>query len=472
MAQRPASSELRRLRIAALVTSLAFAGLATTTAAASSAAARPPHASISPNGPAVDLALQPGQTGTVSFMGLTGEAVSIATTATFAARCDAHVRVVDPTRATIAPARCAGAQTAIGPITLAADGTYAVHIVAGGSAEGSITVSVTSTGDTESITPDAARIPIQIDPATERLHVGFFAHAGEKFSALASRTSDIEVICSIGVEFVDASDHSLGGGMCPGPDSTDFLDAVSAPSDGVYYLSVFDADQGTSAVSFDIKLLRVTDLTEPVSSDGQSVPFTIRTPGQNANFTFAGTGGQRISVLVSQSTIDGGGFIDLVRPDGSQRTWTDMYRDGDSFLDATKLDVTGIWRVVIDPDAAGPWVGSAAFQLFTVPNLAPRIAPGGHENVDIATPGQNARLRFHGTAGDARTISVSDVSFPEDETGYLTIAVVRPDGTTLSAEETTLPADPLQVTLDQTGRFKILLDPASAATGTVRVDLS
>jgi hypothetical protein len=405
----------------------------------------------------------------VAFMGLAGETVTAVTSnTTFATACDVHLRLVAPGGALVSGTVCVGTGTTVGPLSLAADGTYKVRLVAGASATGSLDFAITSSGTISSITPNAKPVPISINAPHQHVRLGFLARAGEHYSAVADN-GDVTPSCRVALSIVDGAGESIGGTKCVGAPSTGFVQEGTIPSDGVYYLAAFEMSGSATLASFHARLYRVTDVTGTITADGSPVALTIRRPGQNAEYSFPGTVGQRVSVLVSDYTINGGCFVSLIRPNGTQLTWTECYIGFGGFLDATTLDKTGTWTLRIDPDAAGPWVGAAKAQLFTVVDTTRSIVPGQTRKVDIAIPGENARVRFAGAVGDKRTVTVTDISV--GDAGTFETDVVRPDGTLLDGRYGGSPGTTFDVTLDATGTWSIVLDPQYAQTGELRVRL-
>ncbi len=451
----------------ALVVGAVFASGFVSTAPVSAAGASRLRADASPNGPAVTLSFGVGGvTGVVSFMGLSGQPVSIATgDGTFAAACDVQLRVFAPDGTGVTGPVCAGTSASVGPLVLGADGTYKVKLVAGASATGTLRVAVTSTGSIASITPNAKKIRIAITAPHQVARFGFLARAGERYSALATN-GDVAPRCRIALSIVDAGGTHLSASKCVGAPSSGFIDVVTIPTDGIYYLRASERDGSAIPASFRAQVFRVVDVSRPITADGTPDALTIRTPGQRALYHFAGTTGQRVSVLLPDYRIGDGCYIDLVRPDGSQLASTSCFVVNPSFLDATALDATGTWTVIIDPDGQGPWVGTTTVQVFTVTDIDSPITVGQPETASFTIPGQNAFLRFEGTSGDQRTIVVTNISMTD---GLFDVVVVKPDGFILDGVEHGYVGANFNVVLDETGTFTVLVNPGWAQTGDVSV---
>ena len=68
------------------------------------------------------------------------------------------------------------------------------------------------------------------------------------------------------------------------------------------------------------------------------------------------------------------GSVRLLRPDGSEMANSGIC-DADGFLDATSIDASGTWTVVIDP--AGTGIGSVTVQLYLITDQTGTISTGG-----------------------------------------------------------------------------------------------
>lgn len=454
-----------------LLVALLPANWAVSSTAASAAGVIGARVKTSPNGPAITLTFDTaGEAELVAFIGLSGQQVTVtASNGTFTTKCDLRLRVIAPGGTPVTQSVCAGTSSSLGPIALGVDGTYKARLVAGASATGSITVAITSSGTIASITPNAEMIPISITAAYQKARFGFAARAGDRYSAVAT-SGDISPSCRVALSIVDAVGQSIGGNTCVGAPSTDFVDAGTIPADGIYYLQAYEHDGSTTPGAFKAKVLRVVDVARPIVTDGTPDALTIRTPGQNAEYSFSGTAGQRIAVLLSDYTINGGCFIDLIRPDDTQLAWSsDCYIGADGYLDATTLDSTGTWTLRIDPNAAGPWVGTATVQAFTVVDVSGSIRPGREKKFIFDIPGTNASYKFSGVVGDQRTITVTDIS---TSSGIFSTSVLRPDGSMLDGRYGGSPDASFEVTLDTTGTWTIFLNPGFAQTGQVYVALN
>jgi hypothetical protein len=145
-----------------------------------------------------------------------------------------------------------------------------------------------------------------------------------------------------------------------------------------------------------LELYGVTDVLGTITPGGSAVTVTTTIPGQNAQLTFAGTAGQRMSVLGS-SAFGVCWNLGIFNPDGSQLTNT-LGCGSTIFIEPQTLPVTGNYTVRVDP--TGSVVGQGTVNLYEVVDISGLIGIGGPPvSITTTTPGQLARLSFTGTAG-------------------------------------------------------------------------
>jgi subtilisin family serine protease len=102
------------------------------------------------------------------------------------------------------------------------------------------------------------------------------------------------------------------------------------------------------------------------------------------------------------------------------------------------------------------------------------ITPGGDPvTVATSTPGENARLVFDGVAGHRISIRLSGVTIGTSCCTSAKVSVLKPDGSTLVSPTSfgTNGAFIDTKTLSLTGSYRIVIDPQSAAVGSVTLSL-
>ena len=442
--------------VAAVVTVIGVSGVGATPAFA---AARTGLAS--PNGPTVSLQFTAGgQVGTVTVQGLTGEQLTVATSAgTFAANCGLQLTLVSPSGSTVTGPQCAGQSGSVASASLPSSGLYKASFVAGAGATGTVTVAATSSGGPASITSGAAALSVSVTAANQDLQLGFSGVAGQNY--IATTASGTLPDCNLSLRILDSSGNPVGSSVDPCAGTSGFADAriTKKATYSVQLLHNGTVESGTVAVT----LSSVTDTTGTVTLDGTPTPVSIATAGVNGEYTFAGTTGQRVAAELTSSTFSGcpAVALALLRPDGTQLGSPASTCSGTGFLDTQALDQTGTWTVLVDPQGAA--TGTATDQTGTI------IRNGTPVNVDLSTPGQNAALTFTGSVGQVVSAQLTGAAFAPG-CPDVALAFVRPDGShDTSVTTCTNTAFLDAVDIDQAGTWTVLVDPQGAATGTATV---
>jgi hypothetical protein len=249
-----------------------------------------------------------------------------------------------------------------------------------------------------------------------------------------------------------------------------FLEPKTLPTNGTYTIVVDPTLRAVGQAT--VQLYTVpNDPTGPVLTDGTAATAITTTPGQNASLTFAGTAGQRVSLLLTNSSY-GSVRVSLKRPDN-----TDLFSPAvtvfgtDVFVDTKTLPTTGTYTVFVDPQGAD--VGSVDVKVYNVPaDVTGAIATNGTPTTAAtAVPGQNALYTFSGTLNQRVSIEL-----PAGATyDSAKVSILKPDGTLLFTPAL-LASPPLAafhepVTLPVTGTYKVKVDPQGASTGQLDVKL-
>ena len=200
-------------------------------------------------------------------------------------------------------------------------------------------------------------------------------------------------------------------------------------------------------------------------SAGTSLDVSLPTAGRIAIVLFAGTAGQRVSLNATNSTI-ATSFISILKPDGTALV-SQARAAPNKYIDVQTLAVSGTYTILVDPEAAN--TGAIKLTLYNVPaDLSGTIIPGGSAvTVTIGTPGQNARLTFAGTAGQAISLLVNGVTIAQSD-----VSILKPDGTNQVAPTyVTTSGKTIATTLSVTGTHTIFINPRLAYTGTMTLRL-
>jgi RHS repeat-associated protein len=196
------------------------------------------------------------------------------------------------------------------------------------------------------------------------------------------------------------------------------------------------------------------------TAGGVAVPVVITTPSQNAQITFSGTIGQRISVLAPVGPWTT--LMSIRNPDDLSDAYPPTVFNNIVWTDVVPLTQNGTYTIKID--VVGAAIGDRTFTVYDVTDFSSAITPtpsGGTVSVDVTTPGQNAHLTFSGTSGGR--ISVWSPSGPWS----ILFGIRNPDGTYAYPMSGTFNGnfwlEP--VSLTQTGTYTIDIDPQGQLTG-------
>jgi YD repeat-containing protein len=243
-----------------------------------------------------------------------------------------------------------------------------------------------------------------------------------------------------------------------------FIGAQTLSITGSYMFVVAPESTNTGSLTFTLYDVP-PDVSGTIVPGGSPVTVTTTAPGQNALLTFNGTSGHRVSLNVSNVSINGM-YITLRNPDGSTlvRTWCN---NGGTFIEPQTLGTTATYSILVAPDTTN--TGSVTLTLYDVPaDVSGTITPGGSAvTVTTTVPGQKAQLTFSGTASQKISLLANQVSMNGT---YLTIQ--NPDGSNLVRTWLNNGGAFIDTqTLSTTGTYTILVDPENTNTGSMTLTL-
>ncbi|MEV6522463.1 hypothetical protein AB0M43_11010 [Longispora sp. NPDC051575] len=419
------------------------------------------------DGPPLTLtAVAAGQQARVTFKALWKQRVGVKLTGGTFSPTTTKVQVVDHNGTALITSSTCGTTCYLEAIPdYWASDTYTVIVDPDGTDTGSITLSLTD--GREVVTPTALgdpAVPLAVALPAQRGVATFAGTAGQRvFLQLSGGTYGTASSATATLRKPDGGTllTSNCGVSC-------VFETFTLPTTGTYSVAYDPKYDLTGTVNFRAWAV-AADLAGTVATDGTATAVSTTTPGQNAELTFPGTAGQRIAVKLSGGTYGAADTtVVLRRPDGS--TLVQNVSCGAScFLDTRVLPDTGTYSLLVDPEIAA--VGGITAQVYDVPaDVAVSTSPGGGPKpVAVTTVGQNAVVSFTATAGQVVTVAVTGATFGPS-TGYV---LRRPDGSTLTSKtsggaNTTFAS----VTLPVAGVYTLLIDPATAATGTATVTVT
>jgi YD repeat-containing protein len=292
----------------------------------------------------------------------------------------------------------------------------------------------------------------------------FDEQSGHRVGLLASNSTFTS--CTLGLSIISPSGVTLASGfdICiPG-----FLDTATLADDGTYTILATTSASGTRTGSVSLSLYDIAhDFMSSITPGGGPVDVKLTIPGQNAELTFNGTSGERVSLSLTNGTFPLCSLnVSIINPDGTTLTSATCVGTG-GFVGALALPMTGTYTILLTPSDAS--TGSIVATLYKVVNITGTIAINGSAiTVKLTTPGQNAVFTFSGTGSEKATVHVTNNTI-----ACLTTAIVNPNRTLLFSEldcgsSFNLPTQTLPVT----GTYTLSLTGFQADTGSLTVKIT
>ncbi len=430
---------------------------------------------IVPGGSAVDVIITtPGQNAQVTFSGTAGQRVSLSVAfgGLDQSTCNT-VSIQNPDGTALLAATCqSGATYFTDLLTLPATGTYTITINPGGMNVGTATLTLHDipADASPAIVPGGAAVPVTITTPGQNAQVSFNGTAGQRVSLnIAFGGLDTSTCNTVSIQKPDGT--ALLAATCQSG-ATYFTDVLALTATGTYTITINPG--GTNVGTATLTLYDVpADASPAIVPGGAAVGATITTPGQNAQVSFSGTAGQRVSLNVVFGGLDTStcNTVSIQKPDGTALLAATSQCGASYFTDLLSLTATGTYTITLNP--GGLNVGTATLTLYDVPaDASPAIVPGGSAvDVIITTPGQNAQVSFSGTAGQRVSLNVAFGGL--DQSSCNTVSIQKPDGTALLAATSQCGASYFTdlLTLTATGTYTITLNPGAMNVGTATLTL-
>jgi hypothetical protein len=361
------------------------------------------------------------------------------------------------------------------PVTLTprGDGSYTGTYTA--SEPGPLSISVTAAGpagaDVETVSGAVATLiaadgpPVTVTAASpdENPRLAFQGTAGQRVSLeIGGVTMGTSTCCGAKVSITGPDGSRIVAPTNVGTKGG-FIDATTLPKTGVYSLLV--DPQGSVTGSATLTLHDVPpDATAAIEPAGVPVSVQTATPGQNARLRFDALPGDRVSAIIGP--ICCAARVSIVAPDGSAVGNPTSLSSSGGFIDTRTLTQAGTYTLLVDPSGAA--TGAATITLYDVPaDATAAIVPGGAPvGIATTTPGQNSSLNFDGRAGQSVSLKVGPLCCSAR------VSIVAPDGSTAFGTVMSSNGGFVEpITLQQTGAYRIALDPQGAVTGSATLTL-
>ncbi|GIH02808.1 hypothetical protein Rhe02_08750 [Rhizocola hellebori] len=414
--------------------------------------------SISPAGPGVAVSsARPGQSTLLRFDGAAGQLLTLGITAsTYSSSLSATVIKPDGEPLTYFP--LAFSTTLLLP-ELPLTGTYEMFLSPAAGSTGVATITLSLELDGGSLTTTGPGTVVTVARPGQNVRLRFDGTAGQRLGlgftgVWFTGSSSVNVFQADGTALVQVEFLSGEGS----------INLPVLPVTGTYEVLVSPVSVRTGTATVTLS----TDLDSGLlSTTDPGIGVTISRPGQNARLRFEGTAGQRLGMGLTAATISSY-RVSVLKPDGTSLMSPASVSGVAADIDVPLLPVSGTYEVLIDP--VGARIGSVTVTLSAEADAGTVDAAGAGTVVTVARPGQDARVRFDGTAGQRLSLAGTVVTFG----GSYFLSVLKPDGTVLVTPKllsSTVPdVDP--PVLPVTGTYVVLIDPQLAKTGSVTVTLS
>jgi YD repeat-containing protein len=398
----------------------------------------------------------PGQNGALTFSGSTGQRVSMTTTN---ATVNRTVTLRNPDGSTLTGVPL-GSATLV--YTLPATGVYTIFVNPSMASVGSVTFTLYDAEDvTATITPGGAPVTVTIPSPGQSARVTFPGVAGQRvslrFSSVTVAPFSATILNPDGSTLVSVPTVTTSGA---------FIDPRVLGAAGVYTIRLHPYSAATGNVTLTLYDVPA-DVVSSITPGGAPVSVSTTIPGQNAQLTFTGTAGQRISLRATGVTISSS-TIAVRHPNGTNLYVTPVaVTTSGGFIDTLTLTNSGTHSILVDP--ALHYTGSMTLTLYDVPSsTAGPIVPGGSAvTVTLSTPGQNADLTFSGVTGQRVLLRLTAVTI-----GSANVSILNPDGSALLAPWlVTTSGGIAERTLAATGAYTIRVDPVGSNTGAMTLTL-
>lgn len=435
--------------------------------------ARGATGAISLDGTPVSVAIpKANQNGNYKFAANAGtRVVAELTGSTFGPACPAVALVLkrpDGTRFGTTTSTCGGTDF-LDTQTLDASGTWTVFVDALKKNTGTGTLRAWSVPADESgpIALNASATAVNLGTPGQNGRFTFTPTVGHAVSVELGGASFTGACPDVAVALIRPDGtQAAGATTCS---ATAFIDTTTIDQAGTWTVVVDPQLDATG--SGGLQVWDVTDQHASAALGGATANVSLSEPGQNGQFTFTGTSGQKVSATVANATFPGcpAYTLSLVRPDGTTLGTPAAQCGATGFLDGHVLDQSGTWVVRVDPQGAA--TGTAQLATHNATDQVRSIKVGGPAvPANLLQPGQNSLLQFDGTSGTTISAQVAGATF-SDPCPTFAFSLVRPDGSTLGAPVTSCSASAqlAALTLDQTGTWSLLVDAQGPATGTANV---
>ena len=404
----------------------------------------------------------PGQNANLTFSGTSGQKVTLSALASLSGPVSpgATLKVKKPDNTVLATIALSNSGALMEPTTLPATGTYTVSVDPSAQSTGTVTLNLfLSPADLSGTLVSGTPVTANLSTAGQNASYTISATSGQYLAVNFSNDS----ITSAKVTVLTPSNATLGSDSATINASGKFFDGVQLTASGTYTIKV--DPQGSYTGSVNVTAYAYTNPSTQTATLG--TPLTVTTvPGQNAQITFTAAAKDSIQFtnITAGSTQISGITATLYQGSTQVGTWT--FGTSDKYIDTLTLTAGATYKLLLDP--TGQNAGSITTTIYSVPSDATYsgVSLGAGTNVSVATPGQNAKVTFTGTANHLLSLYFTNVTLGYPTGAGTTVTLTGPSGAvgsswTLNAHETF--RDP--ITLPATGTYTLSFDPSGNFTG-------
>jgi hypothetical protein len=422
-----------------------------------------------------------GENATLTFAGTAGNRIAMriyGVTMSPKPNTGIKVSILKPDGSTlVSPFDVGSAGTWMEPVATPVTGTYKLILDGQSTYKGKATVAlwtVPSDAVGASTTPGGAAVPLAM--GTPGMN-GSFQFAGTAGQRVAVKLSGVTITgnalnsARVSVLKPDASvlvaNTSFGS-------SGAFLEPVTLPATGNYTVKIdprqWYAGSATTTV-YDVAADQAGTIT---AGTPLALTFAAGNPGQNATETFSGTTGQKVSLNLTANTIGAntisGTKVSIVTGSTTVVAATDVGTNG-KFIEPVTLPSTATYTIKVDPQGANTGGITLSLANFGSDTTGTITANGTPTVVTSSAAGQNGTLTFTGSVNQRIALNLSS-NFGTMFSGAR-VWVKSPTNTTVVAPVNvgTGGAFVEPVTLTAAGTYTIKVDPDSANTGNVTLNL-
>lgn len=412
--------------------------------------------------PTAVATLRAGQQARYTFAGSAGDRLNMAITAgTYPAGTNYQLSVLRPDGGTHAGMLFSpGATTNVLDLPeLTATGNYTVLGDPSGASTGQVSLQLRRVV-TGALTVDGAAASINLAQGNDGRYT-FSATNGQALSlgfptlAIAPATGSV-IVRVLGPDGGLHTNCYGGNGpftcaLAPVVRTGSYVVVLEAPTGGVVTgaLNVSDAAAGT------------------LTADGATQLFVSGKPGQLGRYTFAGTAGQHLSLLVTGNTLATSSEVRFIRPDGAS-LWTGYLASSSTTLDVPDLPMSGTYTLVVVPNKAALGQASLALKSGVLATLSTDGTPLSMTLVS----GANGYAAFSGVAGQSLGLGLTGISVAPAGS-HIAIQLRKSDGTHIaSCLTTSAPGSCNLGPLPMTGSYTVFVDAVGTAAATFTLTLT